>query len=134
MSKSTSTNTENGYGPAVVDPAEAVARRRRENAEFEARAKEAAQLATAIPGMQEDVDRIERKQRAFREIGDKRLEMPIRTFEAKYQTEIIWQPILSLHTGNELAEQLEPSLEALRAGISERQATIEGLLARPDAS
>jgi hypothetical protein len=52
-----------------------------------------------------------------------------RSFDQRYRIEVEWQPIRSVRTGNELAAQLEASIEPLRQEVVSTESRIAELMA-----
>jgi len=114
----------------VAELKEQVAKRKQQARESEAETERAAALGAEVESLRRDIARFEKRHAAFAALGDKRVELPHKSYDQRFNMFIEWAPLLSKKTGRELAAEAKDGLDYLTAEIAEREREIEQLLAR----
>ena len=106
----------------------ALAQRKAAAREIEQKAAEASTLRSENESLQMDVVRFESRVRALREIGKGHLERPQSEYTSNFGV-VVYEPLRSRKTGNELADDAQVRLDELRTAIAENERKIAALLA-----
>ena len=109
-------------------PADFVAERRAELKVAVEAATEAERKTAQLVGLREELERLEVKLSRFEELGDRRAEYPFSLFVAGFGS-LPMEPLKSAETGDAMAAELRPKVEALRAQIAGGEVDIAELLA-----
>ena len=72
---------------------------------------------------------MEQQRDALAALGDRHIEIAQKSYDQQFGIEVEWQPIRSVKTGNQLAAELDASIEPLRAELTRTEATVSRLLA-----
>ena len=103
--------------------------RREEMQEHEAKSAEAARLANELEPLCTELKEVQKRHDQL--AGRDRLEHVV-TANIIGVGSVAFGPLQSVKTGDELAKQLAPRLEAIQSEIQRREGEIERLLARPE--
>ena len=107
---------------------DSISKRNAEAAAFKAATEKAATLNNELASLRRDLAQTQKRRDQFAAIGAGHVEKPMRSYEALYQTEIVWEPVRSKLTGDELAAEVDRELDTLHSAISRREQEISRLL------
>lgn len=107
---------------------DSITRRKAEAVEFDAAAEKAATLNNELTSLRVDLARMQKRRDQFAAIGEGHVEMALKSYEERYRTEIVWEPLRSKLTGAELAAEVDRELASLSDEISKREKEITRLI------
>ncbi len=102
--------------------------RKREEADFNERAREAERADAELPGLREQLARYEERQAFFAGLGEAHLEVP-QSSVYRNMGMVEWQPVRSKLNGIQLAEKVQPKIDEIAGVIAAREKAIKDLLA-----
>ncbi len=95
--------------------------------ELERKAQQATVLEREIADLRRDLGRFLDRQNRFAALGDEHLQVEQKSPHAGLGV-IEWAPLLSKHTGREMAEQQQGNIDSIQGEIAQREMAIAELL------
>lgn len=107
---------------------DSISKRNAEAVEFKAATEKAATLNNELTSLREDLARVQKRRDQFAAIGAGHVEKALESYEERYRSEIVWEPLRSKLTGAELAAGVDREIDTLQGEISKREKEITRLL------